>query len=105
MKPYIIKTCLICKKEFATYNSAKNICPGECRKIASRLHTKEYMRKKRAEEKIIIKKICVICHQEFNCYKHIPDSTCFGCQVAKSKEPTRVYDITKKDEEGIIYGL
>lgn len=105
MKELLTKNCLICNKEFKTYNSVKDICPGECRKTASRIYAKEYMRNKRAANSGVIVKVCIICHKEFNCHKSINDVTCLECQIAKTKEPARIFDTTKKDSEGIIYGI
>ena len=98
-------TCLICGKDIETYNSAKNVCAGECRKIANRLHAKEFMRKKRAEEKLVITKICVLCKKEYNSHKLSTKVICLECEIAKSKLPTKTYDTSKVDNEGIVIGV
>ena len=101
---YLTK-CLICGKMINTYNKTKKVCKGECRKIANRLHAKEFMRAKRIAEKEVVIKTCVICHKPFRCLKHIPDASCMLCQVEKLHKPKPVYDETNVDSEGIVYGI
>jgi hypothetical protein len=45
------RSCLICGIEFNTYKKNKMICPGECRKKATALYAKDFMKRKRLYEK------------------------------------------------------
>lgn len=106
--PIYLKKCLICNKDIETDNKAKAICPGECRKIANRNFTKEYMRKKRKEESVIVKKVCLICKKDFKPLKVTNKHICFDCELARANQllkiPPRKYDMTNVDSEGIVYG-
>ena len=77
--------CKICGKEINTYQSKKCVCPGECRKIANRCYAKEFMRRKRNNEKEIVARVCVICKKEFTTLKINNKFSCFDCEQEKLK--------------------
>ena len=103
-----LKKCLICNKDIETNNKAKAICSSECRKIANRNTTREYMRNKRKQESILVHKICLICKKDFKSFKHENKHVCFDCELARANQllkiPPRKYDMTNIDSEGIVYG-
>ncbi len=81
-----IKHCAICKTEFSTYNSVKELCSDDCRKIANRLYARDFMRIKRANEKKIIVKNCIVCKKDFNTTFIDSKVICLPCEMLKRQE-------------------
>ena len=99
------KNCVICGKAFETFNHTKSVCPGECRTKANTIYAREFMRKKRKEEKVIVKKICISCHSEFKTLKISDRVICLPCELYKKNLPQVIkeYDKSNIDHDGIIY--
>lgn len=83
------KTCVICGKEFVSYNSQQTACSKECGRVRKRRQTRESkarMRaKRRAEKALLPKRVCVICGKEFVPYNPQQNS----CSKECSREQNR----------------
>lgn len=95
------KKCVICKQDFITHKSNKEVCSIDCRKAANRLFSLRFMRQRRRDERMVWK-VCSRCKSNFQSMYSKKEVHCITCQLGSFRKnlPPAVPYATDKD--GIV---